>query len=436
MANCYFTGSAQAVAQVTTVTVGGTLSGETFNILVNGEICATHTDSTTVIADTVAGLVSTWNASTNPYASHITAADTSPSLTLTSDVAGLPFTITLNDPGSPATLGQAATTANAGPHCWDSAANWSNGAEPVASDNVYIGNTDVNICWGLDNNAVTLSNLRIADTYRGRIGLDPHRFAVTADGETYSDDAAADGGDDQYKEDYREDYLRLGWDRADIGESQGPAPDSSFTRLKLDNTKSGASVTAVHKVISEADEDGACTVRLKTAHASATVYVRSAAGGVGIAWDDPSETSTVGDVHLTGSANTDRLQIGHGTTITNYYQTGGLGYLRAANNPTDVTVDGGTLYTEGDFKIDGTLTLGRDDKKLLLHLPKHDPLVYANHIKTGDNAIDAADVNRGTLDGTQSREARTWDTVRIKPGATGKLQVDQDVVTITALSKE
>ena len=50
-------GRADAVAQVTTVTVGGTLSGETFTISVGGVAIATHTDADTVIATTVAALV-------------------------------------------------------------------------------------------------------------------------------------------------------------------------------------------------------------------------------------------------------------------------------------------------------------------------------------------------------------------------------------------
>ncbi|MDZ7809208.1 MAG: hypothetical protein U5L11_02515 [Arhodomonas sp.] len=98
MATKYWQPKAQPVAQVTTVTVGGTLSGETFSISVGGLVIATHTDATTTIADTVAALVAAWNASTHPYATGITAADASPDITLTADTAEVPFAVTLNTP--------------------------------------------------------------------------------------------------------------------------------------------------------------------------------------------------------------------------------------------------------------------------------------------------------------------------------------------------
>ena len=101
MATLYWEGKATAVAQVTTVTVGGTLSSETFTISVGGDAIASHTDADTVIASTVAALVSAWNSSTHPYATGITAADASPDITLTADTAGVPFVVTLNTPGGP-----------------------------------------------------------------------------------------------------------------------------------------------------------------------------------------------------------------------------------------------------------------------------------------------------------------------------------------------
>ena len=118
MATHKWLGQTAALAQVTTVTVGGTLSSETFTISVGGVAIASHTDADTVIATTVAALVAAWNASTHAYASGITAVAASPNITLTADTAGVPFAVTLNTPGGSATLGQAATTANAGLMCW------------------------------------------------------------------------------------------------------------------------------------------------------------------------------------------------------------------------------------------------------------------------------------------------------------------------------
>ena len=110
MATHKWLGQTAAVAQVTTVTVGGTLSSETFTISVGGVAIASHTDADTVIATTVTALVAAWNASTHAYATGITAVAASPNITLTADTAGVPFAVTLNTPGGSATLGQAATT--------------------------------------------------------------------------------------------------------------------------------------------------------------------------------------------------------------------------------------------------------------------------------------------------------------------------------------
>ncbi len=133
-------GDAAAVAQVTTLTVGGTIeAGDLFKVTI-GDKTLTVAAANTTAADVADQIVAAWNAltaTTHPEFAEITAAEGSGgTLTLTADTAGKPFTVTPTTTeanGGAAddqTFTQAATTASSGPNHWDTAANWSGGAVP------------------------------------------------------------------------------------------------------------------------------------------------------------------------------------------------------------------------------------------------------------------------------------------------------------------
>jgi hypothetical protein len=396
MTTRYWKGTASAVAQVSTATVTAYDAATTYTITVGAgnNTAAVSAPGTTDAAGTAAALRAAWNASSHPYCTGVTAGGTGADVTLTADVAGVPFTVASSKTGGTGTFGAfTTTTASAGPNDWSSARNWSDNTVPVSADVVAFENNAVPVCWGLDQSAVDLAELRIDQSYTGRIGLDRTRFATSADAATTVATAP----------EYREDYLIIGWDDAHIGKAAGVAVGAGSTRLKLSNDKSGASTTTVHGSASSASESGLPVVRLKAAHASADVNVRSAPGGVGIAADEVGETSTVGSVTVTDASLGSKVTIGAGTTLTSFSQLGGQNTIHgAAATVTLVEVAGGTLEIRGDFTI--------------TTLDVYNGMVADNHVKAGGNSVTTANLRGGTLDLQQISESRTYATLNYYGG--------------------
>jgi len=356
MSTVVWTGDAQAVAQVVTCTVGGTIEADDiFNITIGNKTLSVTAGSTTA-ADVAAAIVAAFNAldsTAYPEFSGITAADNEDgSFTLTADTAGVPFTVTLESTESGGgeaddqTFEQSTTTANSGPNCWDVAENWSGGAVPVDSDDVVLENSSINILYGLAQSAVTLSNLTIKQSFLGTLGL-PKWNA---------------GG---YYE-YRADYLAIGATTITIGEGDGRGSG----RLKI-NT--GSAQTALYVNNSgTAAESGLKSVLWKGTHASNTVTV--AKGGLDVA-PFAGETATIATLKIgyrTNQNSDSDVRCGSGVTLTNITKDGGLAELASNTTsiqhnggeltlrdgtPTAITVDGGTVYYQTDDTIT-TLIVG------------------------------------------------------------------------------
>jgi hypothetical protein len=430
----YFTGTARAVAQVSTATPANVEIGDIFSFLVNGILVATYTAAAATVADVCTGLEAAWavarDTNGDPYAFGITSSDDTTHITLTG-IAGLPFVVTATAVNGGAadtqTLTMATPTAATGPHHWDDVDNWDTGAIPANADDVVIANSDVNICWGTDQNAVTLGSLDVRKSYTGRIGLNWSELAHTADGETTVSTAVNE---------YRNGgvtYLKIGSDVVVIGEDDSPGTAAGSDRIKIDNVKAGASVTEIHSMATAASESlPAC--RLLFAHANADVYIRSAAAGVGIAIDQGGETSTVGTVSVSDSTTATRVVIGDGVTITTWEQRGGVNLLQAAATITTVTYLGGTLTINGAFLIT-TLNVGLLDSTYAT--PTLVPqgatgTVYVNNVPAAGSAVTTANLNYATTDTTRCAQARTWDVVNKRTAAT--FRYDENVVTVTDLN--
>ena len=237
------------------------------------------------------------------------------------------------------------------------------------------------------------------------VRLASQQRATSADGDTV----------DSTVDEYRGTYLRISLAVLEIGKHVGPGTPAGSQRIKIDNTKASASVTTVFDTASAASEIGLPGVRLLAAHADADFFIRGGRAGVGFALDEPGETSTVGDINVSGNG---LAYVGDGVTLTNFYQGGGTGVLQAAATVALVDVDGGTLTTEGDFTVTAMNVQGGT--------------VNANHAKTSGNAITTATVSGGTLDGSGSRQARTWNAVNINGGS---VVADNAVVTMTTLNQ-
>ena len=346
MATVYWLGTAEAVAQVTTVTVGGTFSGEDFEISVGGEVIASYTQDGSDDADAIASaLVAAWNGSSSPYATGITAALTGSTgeLTLTADTAGVPFAVTLNTPGGSATLGQTATTANAGPNDWSTAANWSSGATPTSSDDVVIERGG-SILW-LPSSEQELNSLSVKHTFAGRIGLAAETFQVTA------------SSNSSERTEYRTQYLKAQTATASIGEISGTGGQGS-DRIKIDFGSSTAVTATVHRTRNNAAETGRQPVRLLADHSSA--ILRVIAGQVGVGTDTPGETGELSAVHvLAKSSAAAKVNVGGGITLATWTQA--QGQHRVETAPTTVNVEGGELNLVGSGTVTNLNVRGKVD---------------------------------------------------------------------------
>ena len=406
MATKRWLGTAPAVAQVSTAVITGYDVTTTYTVTIGGIPVSVIGQGGTA-ATTATALRAALNASTHPYFSAITWSGSSADITGTADTAGVPFVAASSVAGGAGTFGAfSTTTANAGPSDWSTAANWSGGVAPVSTDDIIIEGNDRNIMWGLDQNAVDLTSLKIMQSYTGKIGLNSEQFATSADGET------ANTG----KTEYRQSYLKVGWDRADIGQSYGPSSAQGSQRIKLNNDKAGAGITTIHGSASAGSDTNLPAIRLLFSNAAHDLYVRSAPGGVGVACENASETSTMGRLSCSDTSSGSRVSAGPGVTLASWDQLGGANVLQAAATVTTVDVDGGTLQLEGDYTV---TTLNQTAGT-----------VTDNHRKASGNAITTLNLLGGTYNTKGNNEARTVATLNLSVGAI--LAADGGVMTFTA----
>lgn len=406
MATRRWLGTAVAVAQVSTAVITAYDVTTTYKVTIGGVVVSVIGQGGTT-ATTATALRTALNASTHPYFSAITWSGSGSDITGTADTAGVPFIAASSVSGGAGTFGAfSTTTASAGPNDWSTAANWSGGVAPVSTDDIIIEGNSRNIVWGLDQNAADLTSLKVFQSYTGKIGLNSNQFATSVDGETA----------DTAKAEYRDHYLKIGWTRADVGESYGPSVAQGSQRLKLNNDKAGAATTTIHSSASAGSDTNLPAIRLLFGNSGHDLFVRSAPGGVGVASESASETSTMGRVSVSDTTTGSRVSTGPGVTLATWDQLGGANVLQAAATVTSVKVDGGTLQLEGDYTITTlTQTAGT---------------VMDNHRKAGGNAITTLAVQGGTYNAKGSSEARTVATLNLSVGAI--LQADGGVMTFTA----
>jgi hypothetical protein len=369
MANRTWIGGATAVAQVDTITVGGTVEADdVFTLTVTAE------DGSTYALDVVAGsttpatvattIATAWNASTNPKLTPITASTNSAAVILTADTSGVPFSVaatTTENGGGAAdaqTFTRVATTANAGPNDWNTAANWREGSVPVAGDDVTIEGSNA-ITYGLRQSGVALGDFVVSPTYSGTIGslgkpldIDPDLFEFAGTGKAYIDLNAAN-------------------------------ISPRVTATASASTGAGLYLTGTNL---------------------ATLRVEGGVVGVAV---NAGETSTLATGQVSGSG---KLTIGSGVTLTSFLQVAGTGVVECA--ATTVTADSGTLTTSGA----GAITT----------LTNNGATVYASSSGT----ITDLHGKGGTTDLTKSKTPRTVSELHLYDG--GKVLVDADVVTLTA----
>jgi hypothetical protein len=189
MSSKYWVGGAASAQQIDRFTPATVQVGDIFTLTATGEDGSTaavsFTAAATTVASVTAGLVAAWNASTNPLHTPITAADATTSMTLTADVAGVPFSVasTTTDGGgaNTQTLVRSVVTASTGPKDWNTAVNWSDVTVPVSTDTVTLdGRAGNSIIYGLNQSAVTLASFQHYESMRYDVGTNTAPLRISA----------------------------------------------------------------------------------------------------------------------------------------------------------------------------------------------------------------------------------------------------------------
>jgi hypothetical protein len=334
MAIVYWIGKAAAVAQVGNTVVTAYDAATTYILTVNGQTVSALGDTDTTA--TAVALALAWNTSTHPYFTGVTASNSTNTVILTADTAGVSFTTTSSVTGGTGTIGAVSTpTANAGPNDWSTAGNWSGGSVPVNSDTAVLENTTDNIAWGLDQSAVTLTELRILRSYSGLLGLPQGTYATSSDGASVSTAAV----------EYRDDYLKVGATALNIGGLSGVANELGSGRIKIDlgSVQTTATVFGSDGTPTDTDHE---SVRLLGTHASNMLNV--VGGNVGTATENAGQVSTWTEINVNqpDDAGSVAMNIGLGCTLTTLNISGGVMVNRGAN-ATTVNKNGGTYTVFG-----------------------------------------------------------------------------------------
>ena len=420
MTTIYWVGGADAVAQVHTASidsVDGTPADNTFKVTMGAVAISAVGD--TDVATTATALRAALNASTHPNFAAVTWSGTAGDIIGTADVLGVEFAAELTETGSGsgAVTVFAVSTANAGPHSASTAANYSGGALPVSADTLVFRDSAVAVAYDLDAlTAVDLALLRIEKTYTGKIGLLSTKIATGLDGTTLDATIATAAPLPSVTPEYRDTYLQIGWDRAEIGQHFGPGSPSGSARLKLHNTKAGASDTIIFDTHSSGEANKP-SVMFLAANAGADFWIRKCPGDIGFAADRAGETATIGDVSITAPSSTDAVYIESGTTLTSVTQSGGTCYLKSAATVTTASLSGGTLNAESDQTIT-TVTVDGGTANL-------------NNVPAAGSAVTTLNINAGTVSLQQSDRPRTIGTVNPSGGSL----LDNDVVTVTTMNR-
>lgn len=345
MGTLIWRGDAPARAQVSTITVANTwATNDTGVITINGKSLTLTVGAAAATTDVAAALVAMVNGAAVvgtetrsdtgdniPEFQEVTATLSGSTCILTANTAGIPFTATVSETtAGSGTLSIATGTASQGPNDWSTAANWSTGAVPVNSDDVYFTNNDVDCLYGLDQNAVTLTSLTIDQSYTGRLGLP----TVNELGGYYE---------------YRPTYLMIGATTQKIGEGGGPGSG----RIKINNGTVQTTLTIRNS--GQELEEGLESILWKGTHASNAVNITRGKLGAAVF---PGETAVIATLRVGYQESIDSdaaVRCGSGVTLTTINQSGGT--LETASNVTTVNMTGGThtrwAGTLGTLNLDG-----------------------------------------------------------------------------------
>jgi hypothetical protein len=376
MATLRWKGAAQAISQVSTLTVGGTAAaGQVYSVTINGKTVsytAIGGDTNTTIAAALQALLA---ASTAPAEfAEVTWTAAAAIITGTMTTAGVPFTNTSAATGTGA-LVTATATANSGPNNWDVAANWSTGAVPITGDTVWIEDSATPIKYGLNQSAVTVAVLNLPASFTADVGLP----------ETNT------GGSASYLE-YRPQYLQIGATTLNIGD--GPGQGSS--RLKIDT---GAVATTINvRQTAAGAEPNLEAFQWKGTNVANVVNVLRGSVAIAGYGGDVATVATLTVGFVTSQGTDASVRCGAGCTLTNINQNGGT--LETNSGATTILKGAGALTLNS-----GNVTTLTDDNGTTVY--------------KWTGTIATANVGSGaTLDFSQDMRGRTVTTLNLYEGST------------------
>jgi hypothetical protein len=171
MANKILRGDAKPVAQVTTITIGGSpATSDTYTVTINRKtVTYTELAGSPTTSTVATGLAAALNASDFAEFQEVRWTAATATVVSTAKQAGVPFTISVSNTGG-GTIAQAPTVANTGPWNVDEANNWDPASgNPGVSDVVVIDVLNGGAKYGLSN--FTSSKLTSLTVLRGSVGL-------------------------------------------------------------------------------------------------------------------------------------------------------------------------------------------------------------------------------------------------------------------------
>ena len=345
MATNVWKGGAAAIAQVDTLTPGGTIEvGDIFTTTINGKSVSVTATATTV-ANVCTLMTAAFNASTEPEFAEITAADATTHVTLTSDTAGVPFTATATETdgggADTQTFIRAASVVSSGPNDALVDSNWSTGDVPGA-DAVVFEDSTVSCLYNLDQlgtvaGTVILTSLTVKSTFTGYIGLPRNN---------------ANG----YVE-YRPTELDLGTAVVTVDIGQGAGACSGRINLTTGACTAALAIT-VYKTSSRAVA-GVPVILLTTGTQSDDTTLTVNRGDVGVAFN-AGETAVIDTLkmgYVTQAATDAKVACGSGVALTTIVKGGGV-LVCDANTTTFTQTEGTTTFREDATLTTGTLSGG------------------------------------------------------------------------------
>lgn len=400
MADVYWEGKALPISQVDDITIGVFDLTTTYTVTINAIDVSVL--GVTDPSGTAAALQAALELSTQPYFSAIDWTVVTNVVTATSGDTGMPFTLSTSVVDGTGTISDATITDAESPHHWDVADNWSTNTVPVSTDSVILENSDIDIRWGLDQNAVALTSLIIRKSFTASLGLRRNAVAVSVAG----------GQTDPSGTEYRDLYLIIGATTLDIGQNISPTGQTGSPMTKIDVR--GVSTITMFDSAGTPEERSEAVVQLLTNSSSTTLNVINCPGSIGIASGSPFETSTIGSVFVGDTVTGGGVFFGCGATIsTEFQQASGNNFIDSAATIPLVDVKGGVLTTSGVWAI----TTMRVDNAGLVNLD--------------NNAVTTLTIDDGEVTTLGSSIIRTIGTLQVNVG--GTFRADPDITTVTTL---